>query len=403
MIVLVLVFTAGITVCFIAAMTGHAGTDMTMSPAFIPDKSALRQVTRIAFISPWAFIGFESVSHSASEFRFRHSLMFRILMAALIVTTALYIFVILLSVSAYPGSCTSWLDYISRLDEFDGIEGLPAFYAANRYLGRAGIYILMISLAALVITSLIGTLRALSRLCYTVARDGVLPECFSVMKDQQIPVNTILLIALISLPIPFLDRTAIGWIVDATTIGSTIIYGFASAAVFKVSRREGKTKDFILSTVCLIILVVFLALLLFPGVFSDHTLETETYVLMTVWSLLGTFVFHWVIRKDHARNFGKAIIVWIALLVFIVLMTMTWVERMNEIREDAIIDEIQSYMDGTGDSGTLAMDEKEFFEVQREKLHASSQHPRVFSALIQDVAVTADCNNLPRNEFTAFS
>ena len=367
--VLALLFTAGITVCFAAAMLGRGGAGTSMAPAFVPDKGAFRQVIRIAFISPWAFIGFESVSHSAAEYRFRHSNMFRVLLLSLIVTTALYIFVILLSVSAYPEGCGSWLDYISRLDEFEGIAGLPAFYAAHYYLGDAGVYILMASLLALVLTSLIGTLRAVSRLCYAVAQDGILSERFARLSGKQIPVNTIALVALVSLPAPFLGRTTIGWIVDTTTIGATIIYGFASVAVFKASKLEGCRTDRILSGVCLVILVVFLVFLLFPGLFSDHTIETETYALLTVWSILGLFFFNRVIRKDHARNFGKAIIVWIALLAFIVLMTMTWALRVNENREDAVVDEIGSYFDGTADSETLKLDREDFLELQRERLH----------------------------------
>ncbi|MBQ7487942.1 MAG: APC family permease, partial [Clostridia bacterium] len=231
--ILVLVFTAGITICFAAAMLGHGRSGMTMSPAFVPNANALKQIIRIAFISPWAFIGFESVSHSAAEYRFKHSSMFRVLVISLVVTTALYIFVILLSVTAYPESCSSWLDYIRRLDEFDGIEGLPAFYAANYYMGSTGIGILMLSLLALVLTSLIGMLRTVSRLCYAVAQDGILPERFAKLNDKQIPVNAIVLVLLVSLPIPFVGRTAIGWIVDTTTIGAIILYGFASLAVFK--------------------------------------------------------------------------------------------------------------------------------------------------------------------------
>lgn len=373
--IFVLIFTIGITVCFAVAMARRDGAEMTMAPAFIPDKNALRQVFHIAFISPWAFIGFESVSHSAAEYRFKHSHMFRVFAFSLIVTTALYIFVILLSISAYPDSCGSWLDYISRLDEFDGIEGLPAFYAANYYLGSAGIYILMASLLALVLTSLIGTLRAVSRLCYAVAQDGILPARYARLSDKQIPVNTILLVSIVSLPIPFLGRTAIGWIVDTTTIVASIIYGFAAAAVYSAARKEHLKKDRILGGVCLAILGVFLVLLLFPGIFSDHTIETETYVLMAVWSLLGLFFFNRVIRRDHARNFGKAIIVWIALLAFIVLMTMTWVERVNETRENAVVDEIAGYIDGTAGSEILAIDAGDFLEIQRGKLldadHAS--------------------------------
>ena len=369
--ILALVFTVGITVCFVAAMLGNGKTGMTMAPAFLPDTGALRQVVRIAFISPWAFIGFESVSHSAAEYRFRHSSMFRVLVISLIVTTALYIFIILMSVSAYPEGCSSWLDYIRRLDEFEGIAGLPAFFAANYYLGSAGVHILMASLLALVLTSLIGMLRTLSRLCYAVAQDGVLPERYAELSDKQIPVNTILLVLLISMPIPFLGRTTIGWIVDTTTIGAVILYGFASVAVFKAAGEEGDKKHRLISGICLFILAVFLIFLLFPGLFSDHTIETETYALMTAWSILGLFFFNSVIRKDHARNFGKAVIVWIALLAFIIIMAMTWVERVNETREDAIVEEIHSYYGGTADSGIQSLDEEAFLKFEEEKLHDS--------------------------------
>ena len=369
MVVMVLVFTVGITVCFAVAMIGHRSTGMSMSPAFLPDKNVLGQVIRIAFISPWAFIGFETVTHSAEEYKFKHSNMFRILVLAVTVTTALYIFIVLLSVSAYPESCSGWLDYITRLDEFDGIAGLPAFYAANYYLGQTGVNILMASLLALVLSSLIGMLRALSRLCYAAALDGILPVRFARLNDKQIPVNAILLVLLVSLPIPFLGRTAIGWIVDATTFGATIIYGFVSVAVFKVSGQEGVKKNRLISGICLFILVAFAIFLLFPSAFSDYTIATETYVLMAVWTFLGVLYFSWVIRNDQERKFGKAIVVWLSLLVFIVLMAMTWAERLNESRENAIIAEISSYMDGTGDSRLLAMSKSDFLAMELKRLH----------------------------------
>ena len=369
MVVMVLVFTAGITVCFTAAMAGHGTSGMTMSPAFLPAAGVMRQVIYIAFVSPWAFIGFETVSHSAAEYSFRHSSMFRILVAAVSVTTALYIFVILLSVSAYPEGCSGWLDYITHLDRYEGIAGLPAFYAANYYLGGAGVNILMVSLLALVLTSLIGMLRALSRLCYAVAQDGILPGRFAVLNDKQIPVKTILLVLLVSLPVPFVGRTAIGWIVDTTTIGATIIYGFVSVAVFRESGLEGSKKDRVISSICLVILFAFSIFLLFPGIFSYYTIATETYVLMAFWSLLGLLFFHRVIQKDHARKFGKAIIVWLALLIFIVLMAMTWAERLNEERDRSVIAEISGYIDGTGDSEVLRMDKDEFLAMELSRLH----------------------------------
>lgn len=71
--VLTIVFTIGITVCFIGAMIGHGASGAAIEPVFAPDGSAFRQVVRIAFLSPWAFIGFESISHSAGEYNFKHS------------------------------------------------------------------------------------------------------------------------------------------------------------------------------------------------------------------------------------------------------------------------------------------------------------------------------------------
>ena len=366
--VLAIAFTVGITVCFGAAMLGHGSSGMTMEPAFLPEPGAFRQVVRIAFISPWAFIGFESVSHSAAEYRFRHRNMFRVLVLSLLVITALYIFVILLSVSAYPADCSSWLDYITRLNEYKGIAGLPAFYAVNHYMGPAGVYTLMASLLALVLTSLIGMMRTLSRLCYAVAQDGILSERYAKLSRRQIPVNAILLVLLVSLPIPFVGRTAIGWTVDTSTIGATILYGFASMAVFKAAGQEGQKPARLAAGVSLAVFAALLAVMLMPGVFSDHTIETETYVLLALWSVLGLIFFNRVIRKDHARNFGKAIIVWISLLAFIVLMSMTLAVRVNEERENAVVDDIERYMSGEADSETLALDGTTFMEMQRERL-----------------------------------
>lgn len=98
-----------------------------------------------------------------------------------------------------------------------------------------------------------------------MAQDGILPERFARLNEKQIPVNAILLVLLVSLPIPFLGRTAIGWIVDATTFGATIIYGFASVAVFKASGQEGVRKNRIISGICLFILVAFAVYLVFPS------------------------------------------------------------------------------------------------------------------------------------------
>ena len=372
MVVLVLTFTLGITVCFVMALRRHGAAGVQFEPLFVPDKSALSQVMRITFLTPWAFIGFEGVTHSSEEFRFKTSRLFRILVISVLTSTALYIFVTLLSITAYPAGCGSWLDYITRLDEFQGIEGLPAFYAARAYLGDVGVYLLTSSLLALVLTSLIGNLRALSRLFCAVARDDILPRRFAGLNGKQIPQNAMLLVAGLSLPIPFLGRTAIGWIVDVTTIGATILYGFVSAAAWKTAKSEGDRIERVTGALGFAVMILFGFYLLFPNIFADYTLETETYILLIVWSIIGFFYFRRVISKDHARRYGKAIIVWISLLALIVFMSMIWSGRRDEAITREAVQEIQSYFTGSADPAILAIPQEEFIGEKLTVLHTSN-------------------------------
>ena len=384
MVVLVFLFTAAIIICFVAAMVGRPAAGMSLSPAFLPDKNALQQVLRIAFISPWAFIGFESISNSSQGFRFKPSKTFRILTSSLIATTALYILITLLSITAYPEGCSSWIDYITHLDNYSGIDGLPAFYAANYYLGNTGVVILMLALLALVFTSLIGNMQAISRLFYAISLDGILPWRFSKLNDRQIPSRAILLVVLFSIPVPFLGRTAVGWIVDVTTIGATIIYGFISAAVFKVARSEKDKLNTIISSVCLAILLAFLVLL-----FADHTIATETFFLLTVWAVAGFFYFHHVITKDHARRFGKAIIVWLSLLVFIVLLTLAWTDRMKGSVEKTVISDIQAHYSETYDRAEDAAQDELFLEAQRNRLQTANTASALVIAALFGLSLAA--------------
>ena len=112
--------------------------------------------------------------------------------------------------------------------------------------------------------------------------------------------------------------------------------------------------------------------LLFPNLFSDDTLETETYILLIIWSIIGLFYFRWIISKDHARRFGKAIIVWIVLLGLIVLMGMTWTGRRDENITINAVQSIQSYYEGTADPATLALDVDTFVQEQLNVLHNSN-------------------------------
>ena len=143
MFVMVALFVVGIAVCFTACLIMR---DRPMSPSFIPDSSAIRQIVKIAVISPWAFIGFENISHASSEILYPVKKSFRIFVWSVVCATFLYIAVSLMSVMAFPPEYSSWVEYIKDIPNLSGIKALPAFYAANYYLGTTGVRILMLSL-----------------------------------------------------------------------------------------------------------------------------------------------------------------------------------------------------------------------------------------------------------------
>ena len=321
MIAMAVVFTAGIVVCFTAGIRGSRGN---LGASYVPGSSSLSQIVRIAVISPWAFIGFENISHATEEMNFRNTRLYRVLFISVISTTALYIFVTLLSVTAYPGEYRSWLDYIQNREHLEGLKGLPAFYAANRYMGKTGVVILMLALLSLIVTSLIGNITALSRLFYALGRDSILPVRFGKLNARNVPANAIALIVALSALFPFLGRTAIGWIVDVTTIGATLIYGLVSASAMKLARERRDGRERWLGVIGLSLMVCFGIYTLVPNLYTSSTMARESYFFFIVWSVLGFVYFRRMLRVDKARRFGKSIVVWIALFSLVLFVSLVY-------------------------------------------------------------------------------
>lgn len=359
MIALALTFSCGIVACFIGALLG-GGT--MMQPAFVPDTAALHQIVKIAVISPWAFIGFESISHATEEFSFDRNGARRVLLVAVISTLMLYVLVTLLSVTAYPERYANWLEYIRDLDNLSGLEALPAFYAANRYMGGFGVGLLMLSLLSLVITSLIGNTAALSRLVFRLGRDQILPERYGRLNDRAIPENAIQLVIAFSCFIPLVGRTAIGWIVDVTTIGATLIYGFVSADAARMGRNMGDRREIWTGRAGMAIMTAFGLYILIPNLVAQGSMAKETYFLFIIWSVLGFAFFRNILQRDAERRYGKSIIVWVALLGLVLFVALVWMRQSMLATNEAMLSNIHTYYNQHLDN--MRMMDRQFIEAQ---------------------------------------
>ena len=336
------IFSLGFTVCAVIALLRHDGS-FPYEPLYAEDSRTFAQIVRIAVISPWAFIGFENIAHFSEEYAFPVRRVRRILLWSVGVTTLLYLFVALLSISAYPPEYASWLDYIRDMGSLDGIKAVPAFYAAQYYLGQTGVRVLMLALFAVILTSLIGNLLALSRLLYAAGRAGEAPRFLRVLNRRGIPENAVCAVAAVSVLIPFLGRTAIGWIVDVTTLGATLIYGLISYGVYRHARGAGRLREQTTGLAGLVLMFCFLLLLLIPGLLPFHAMETESYVLFLAWAVLGLLYFHLLIRREPGQRTSQRPVVWIILLLLMLFASMMWVSRATEAAADEAAQQIYDY------------------------------------------------------------
>ncbi|MCR5411105.1 MAG: hypothetical protein K6E90_09020 [Lachnospiraceae bacterium] len=156
---------SGVIVVAVAAYGFGASSAAAFSPAFSVSSSsgAVRQVFTIAALTPWAFVGFESISNSTKGFRFPIKDTKWLIAVSILAGGMAYILLTRIAVSVQPEGFTDWSSYIAALDSQEGLAGLPVFFAADRLLGRTGVVILGLAALAGIITGLIGNFVAGSR------------------------------------------------------------------------------------------------------------------------------------------------------------------------------------------------------------------------------------------------
>ena len=373
------VFSIAIVVCFVCAIAGGGSAQMT--PAFVPEAAAISQVVKIAVISPWAFIGFESISHLTEEFDFERARVRRIVLISVVSTTVLYILVTLLSVTAYPEQYGSWLEYIRDLDQLEGIEALPPFYAAYRYMGDAGIWLLMMALLALVISSLIGNMTALSRLIYSMGKDRIVPERFAKLNRYSVPGNAIGLVVAVSCVIPLVGRTAIGWIVDVTTIGATLVYGLVSASCARMAARSGSKREKWTGIIGTLLMICFGAYILVPNLVAKGSMARETYFLFIVWSVLGFIFFRYILSKDREKRFGSSIIVWVALLSLVLFIALIWMRQSMIDANDQMLLNVRAHYEEE-EEGSARLEDERYIEQQMDEMEQANNQSMMMTMVM---------------------
>ena len=340
-IVMALLLIVGVVfVFFVAFFRPGADISAALEPQYSPDYRPGIGIIFIVSLSPWAFAGFESVSNSAEEFKFSPKKSLLIMVLALITAAVAYILLALIAISAKPADAGSWVDYIRSLGDRGGLEGLPTFYGVFTAMGPAGLAVLGVAAASAILTGLVGNMTAASRLLYAMGRDELLPVRASALNRRGAPKNAIYFLMLLCLPIPFLGRSAIGWIVDVNTIGVTIAYAYTSAAALKQARAEGEKGIAVTGAIGVLVSLGFLLYFLIPNLLPVATLSNESYLMLVSWAVLGFVVFLLIFRADRKQRMGQTPIIWIVLLLLIFFTSMVWMMGATRNATDVAVKEL---------------------------------------------------------------
>lgn len=303
--VLALSLVGSVALLGVAAIISGEASFANLAPAFqstAEGKLNLGGIVAVIAVAPWAFVGFDSIPQASEEFNFSPKKTKVIMILSIIFGGLLYVVLNTITAAVTPDGYAGWSEYIADMGNLNGIAALPTFNAAKQLLGIPGLVILAVALFCAVLSGIIGFYMATSRLLYSVAREGILPAPFAALhKKYNTPHIAILFVMGISLIAPFFGREVLGWVVDMSSIGAAIGYGFTSAATF-VTLCKNKEKNLALkfnAIVGALFSLAFVFLLLSPSAWGYGGLSTPARIALGVWCVLG--IVFYVLARSKKR------------------------------------------------------------------------------------------------------
>ena len=286
-----LALVASVFVLVIAAVMSPNTSAANLKPVYPEGKSSIAAIIAVVAVAPWAFVGFDSIPQAAEEFNFSPKKANGIMIIAILFGGFVYVAINTITASVMP-----WEEMLEAGYDW------PAGEAAEIMMGKAGLVFLGLALICAVLSGIIGFYMATSRLLYSMAREEALPQWFAKLDERtKTPKNAILFVMLISLTAPWFGREVLCWVVDMSSIGAAIGYGYTSLATYKTLKQNPEDRRPVLKVMSLIgaiFAIIFVILLVVPGMPSY--LAVQSRVCLVIWILLGV-IFYFATRNKEKR------------------------------------------------------------------------------------------------------
>ncbi len=294
---LVFCLVGGVLIVAIAALISDKASFANLKPAFYVNSvtgasGGIGGILAVVAVAPWAFVGFDTIPQAAEEFKFSPRKTKTIMVISIVFGGLVYIILNTVTAMVVPEGYGSWNAYIDDLPNLSGLISLPTFYVAKTLLGNAGLVFLGAAVLAAILSGIVGFYMATSRLLYSMAKENVLPAWFGKLHPEyKTPKNAILFVMFIAIIAPFFGRTALGWIVDMSSLGAAIGYGYTSLAAVKYAGQEGNKAIRVTGIIGTIMALMFCILLLVPIPMFGCSLGKESMICLVIWIVMGAIFY----------------------------------------------------------------------------------------------------------------
>lgn len=283
---------ASVLVLAVFAVVSHAAQASNLEPLFPEGKSSISAVIAVVAVAPWAFVGFDSIPQAAEEFNFSPKKTSSIMIFAVVFGGLVYVIINTITASVMP-----WQTLLDHNYDW------PTGEAVEMIMGKAGLVFLGVALICAVLSGIIGFYMATSRLLFSMAREKALPQWFAkIDAKSKTPKNAIVFVMLISLTAPWFGREVLGWIVDMSSIGAAIGYGYTCMSAYQTLKQNPQDKKPLFKVLTVIgaaLSFIFVLLLIVPGMPSY--LAPESRICLIIWIGLGIIFYFWSKRfSDRA-------------------------------------------------------------------------------------------------------
>ena len=288
---LAFMLTAGILGLFFGVISLDTFSLDNLKPAFAESRPAFASILAVLAISPFLFVGFDTVPQAAEEFNFPSKKAKIIMLLAIIWGGCLYAMVTFSNAAAIP--YPQLLEKLAAARAAGGTAWGSGEVARLAY-GDFGSVVLGCAVLGAVCTGMNGFFVATTRLFLAMARGNILPKWFGDIHPKYgSPYKAIVFTTLVCYLTPFAGRAVVGWIVDMCSVGTAIGYLFTCLAAIKVIQHSGKknTAGVLYGVIGAAVSILCMLLLLIPG--SPAYISLPCRIILVVWTLMGVVFYFW--------------------------------------------------------------------------------------------------------------